>query len=95
MEGFKEWLAIKLAWLLPERLVMWCAYRVAAHATSGKWDTEWVPGLTFMDAIGRWGVSNAHPIAIEAGTAETQQAAPFTRARAEGIGITQSPHSAE
>ena len=61
MEGFKEWLAIKLAWLLPERLVMWCAYRVAAHATSGKWDTEWVPGLTFMDAIGRWGLSNERP----------------------------------
>lgn len=94
MERFKEWLAIKLAWLLPERLVMWCAYRVAAHATSGKWDTEWVPGLTFMDAIGRWGVSNARPDS-DGSPKGGDGTAPFTTARAEGIGITQSPHSAE
>jgi hypothetical protein len=54
MERFKERLAIKLAWLLPERLVMWCAYRVAAHATQGEWSNENACEVGMMDALGRW-----------------------------------------
>ena len=45
---------IWIAWRLPRRLVMWCAYRVGAHATSGKYGNTVVPELTFMDAVHRW-----------------------------------------
>lgn len=53
-ERFTEWLAIKIAWSLPKRLVMWCAFRVGAHATTGRYGATVVPELTFMDAIDRW-----------------------------------------
>lgn len=55
MERFKEWLAIKLAWKLPHRLVMWCAYRVGSHATMGQWEHESPCELKFMTAVERWG----------------------------------------
>ena len=45
---------IWLAWLLPRELVMWCAVRVGAHATTGDWGHVTVPDLTFMDALKRW-----------------------------------------
>ena len=44
----------KLAWLLPRKLVMWAAIRLAAHATQGKYGTTIVPELSMMDAIKRW-----------------------------------------
>lgn len=44
-----------LAWKLPRRLVMWCAYRVGAYATQGKYGSTEVPTLTFMDVMKRWG----------------------------------------
>lgn len=50
MDKFLLWLAHKL----PRRLVMWCAVRVGAYATTGKYDTTIVPELTFMDALQRW-----------------------------------------
>ena len=43
-----------LAWHLPKRLVMWCAMRIGAHATQGKYDTQIVPELNFMNAMERW-----------------------------------------
>lgn len=51
-------LCMKLVWVLPERLVYWCAMRVGAHATTGKWGTQVVADLGFMDAIRRWGEPN-------------------------------------
>lgn len=54
IEGIKERLAIKIAWLMPKRLVMWCAYRVAAHATQGQWSNEVAGEVKMMDALGRW-----------------------------------------
>jgi hypothetical protein len=54
MSQIKELLAMKLAWLLPRRLVMWCAVRVGAHATTGPYGNQIVSDLTFMDALGRW-----------------------------------------
>lgn len=44
-----------LAWRLPRRLVMWCAYRIGAHATQGQYSNTEVPGLNFMEAMKRWG----------------------------------------
>jgi hypothetical protein len=43
-----------LAWLLPKRLVMWCAYRVGSHATQGKYSKQVVPDLMFIEAMERW-----------------------------------------
>lgn len=43
-----------IAWHLPKRLVMWCYYRVGAHATQGKYGNTVVTELSMMDAIQRW-----------------------------------------
>jgi len=43
-----------LAYRLPRRLVLWCAVRVGANATTGEWSTQVVPDLLFMDALKRW-----------------------------------------
>jgi hypothetical protein len=37
---------------------MWCAIRVMAHATQGRWSNQVVPDLLAMDALDRW---NAKP----------------------------------
>jgi len=49
-----ESLTIKLAWLMPRRLVYWCAIRLGAHATTGAHREQVVPDLKFMDALQRW-----------------------------------------
>jgi len=43
-----------IAWMLPKRLAMWCAIRVMAYATCGKYGDTIVPELTAMDALKRW-----------------------------------------
>ena len=45
---------MKIAWALPKRLVMWCAVRVGAYATCGKYGNTVVPELRFMEALDRW-----------------------------------------
>ena len=45
---------IKLAWLLPRKLVLWAAIRLAAYATQGDYSNTIVPELSMMDAIKRW-----------------------------------------
>jgi hypothetical protein len=45
---------MKIAWLLPKKLVMWCAIRLIAYATQGKYSDTVVPELTAMDAIKKW-----------------------------------------
>ena len=54
IDRLKERIAIKIAWMLPRRLVMWCAFRVGANATQGPHSNQIVPDLTFMDAMDRW-----------------------------------------
>lgn len=49
-----EGLAMKLAWMLPRRLVYWCAIRLGAHATQGPFSDQIVPDLNFVDALKRW-----------------------------------------
>jgi hypothetical protein len=53
--GMSEKLIMWLVWKLPRKLVYWCAIRVGAHATTGKYGTTEPPKLLFMDAIKRWG----------------------------------------
>lgn len=48
-----------LAYKLPRRLVLMCAVRVGAHATTGAWGHTIVPDLLFMDAIRRWGLQGS------------------------------------
>lgn len=49
-----EKLQMKIAWMMPRWLVMWCAVRLMAHATQGKWSKQIVPELKAMDALKRW-----------------------------------------
>lgn len=49
-----EKLWIKLAWLMPKKLVYWCAIRLGANATQNEYSNQVVPELKFMDALKRW-----------------------------------------
>jgi len=51
----KEWLGMKLAWMLPRYIVMWASVRMIAHATQGEYGNTIVPELSAMDALKRWG----------------------------------------
>lgn len=51
---FHEKVWIFIAWRLPRRLAFWCALRVMAHATTGRWGNQIVPELLFIDAVERW-----------------------------------------
>ena len=48
----KFWMWI--AWRLPRMLVYWCAIRVIAHATTGRYGKTIVSELVAMDALQRW-----------------------------------------
>lgn len=50
----KIWM--KIAWLLPKRLVMWASIRLIANATQGQYGDQNVPELGAMDALKRWPV---------------------------------------
>ena len=47
-------ICIWVAWLLPKRLVYWCAMRVYAHASTGEYRAHVVPALTAFEASERW-----------------------------------------
>lgn len=47
---------MRVAWVLPRRLVYWCAIRVGCNATQDEHSGQIVPDLLFMDAIKRWRV---------------------------------------
>lgn len=49
-----EKICIWIAWRLPRPLVKWCAVRLGAHATQGKFSDQVVPELKFIDALQRW-----------------------------------------
>jgi len=54
----RERLWMRLAWKLPRPLVYWCAMRIGAHATTGKYGNQIVSELLFMDAIQRWEIDH-------------------------------------
>lgn len=52
-----ERLCIMIAWMLPRRLVYWCAIRLGSEATVRDDEKRYegnVPDMTFMDALKRW-----------------------------------------
>lgn len=49
-----EKLKMKIAWILPKWLVYFCTIRLGAHATTGKYGSQIVPELNFIDALKRW-----------------------------------------
>jgi len=53
-DHMKDKIYIWIAWHLPRTLVMWCAIRVHAYATQGKWSGQIAPELTAMDSVQRW-----------------------------------------
>lgn len=50
----KEKILMWIAWHMPRSVAYWCAVRVNANATTGKYETQVVPELTAMDALKRW-----------------------------------------
>ena len=49
-----EKIVIWIAWLLPRRLVYWCAVRLMANGTMGEYSKQEVPALLVSDALKRW-----------------------------------------
>jgi hypothetical protein len=49
-----EKLWMKIAWLLPRPLVLWCAVRLISNATTGRYGNQVVPDLGAMEALKRW-----------------------------------------
>jgi len=47
-------MAMKIAWLLPKKIVYWAAIRLITHATTGKYSDVVVPELTAMEALDSW-----------------------------------------
>lgn len=50
MEKFYKWLAHRL----PRRLVFFCAVRVGAETTTGKFGNTIVPEITLITCLKRW-----------------------------------------
>ena len=50
LERFWCW----LAWRLPRDLVMWCAVRLMAYATTGPYDKTQPGEISIIDALNRW-----------------------------------------
>jgi hypothetical protein len=50
----QEKLLLWFVWRLPRTLVMWCAVRVHAHATTGRYGNTNPGDLTIMEAMKRW-----------------------------------------
>lgn len=50
----RERLILAVVWRLPRWLVYWCAIRVAAHATTGRYGTTDPTTLSVTDALKRW-----------------------------------------
>jgi hypothetical protein len=48
-----------LAWKLPERLVLQCANRMGAHASTGKFATKPYPEITFFEVCEAWNGNDA------------------------------------
>ncbi len=49
-ENFWPWLAQRM----PRKLVYWCAIRLMAHATTGRYSTCCPDRVTILQALDRW-----------------------------------------
>jgi len=54
MKKIKEKFMFKLVWILPKSIVYFCAIRLIAHATTGKYSYQNVPKLSAITALKRW-----------------------------------------
>lgn len=54
MERRMDVVWMRLARLLPRRLVYWCGLSIIADATTGEYSDTVVPELTAMDAVDRF-----------------------------------------
>lgn len=54
IESLKERIARELAWVLPRRVVYWCAIRVWAAGTTGIYSNEPSTRLNFLEALQRF-----------------------------------------
>jgi hypothetical protein len=55
--SFREWhetTLLRIVRRLPRWLVYWCAVRLMAHATQGKWSNQCASDLTAIEALQRW-----------------------------------------
>ena len=51
----KEKICMKIAWLLPRKIVYWCAIRLMAHATSAPdYMNEHPDSVSIIKALDRW-----------------------------------------
>jgi hypothetical protein len=50
----KDLIWLRMAKLLPKRLVYFCGIIIGANATTGQYSKQIVPELTFMEALERW-----------------------------------------
>ncbi len=50
----KDRILVKIARLMPKCIVKWCAIRLMAHATCGKYGDTEVPKLGIITALKRW-----------------------------------------
>ncbi len=48
--SFYEW----IAWKLPKNLVHWCAIRLIAYATTGKYSNTVITEIKAVEALRRW-----------------------------------------
>lgn len=49
-----ERIVTAIVWRLPKAVVYWSAIRLGVHATTGRYGSQNVPELYFMDALKRW-----------------------------------------
>jgi hypothetical protein len=54
MKDMIDRFTMRVAWLLPKRLISWCFVRVVAAATQGKYSDTVVTELPAMEALQRW-----------------------------------------
>lgn len=52
---WREWAVMAIAWHMPGWLVYWCAIRLMAHGTTGRYGTTDPSTLSVIDALKRWG----------------------------------------
>lgn len=51
-ERFLMWIAFHL----PRSVTYWAAINVGAHATTGAYENQVMPELTYVEALKRWGL---------------------------------------
>ena len=59
MHRMPEKMCMWIVWKLPRQLVMWCAIRLMAHATTGQYGNQEPDRVSIMEALKRWDSAHA------------------------------------